>query len=54
MSTHVDGLTVSHLADASFTARTIDRAVTLVDDVSQAIVVVDPRGRVTVRPGERR
>jgi hypothetical protein len=53
MSTHVFGLTVADLADASFTARTIDSAVTLVDDASQAIVVVDQRGRVIVRPEER-
>ena len=53
MSTHVHGLTVAHLADASFTARSIDRAVTLVDDVSRAIIVVDQRGRVVVRPEER-
>ncbi|HLM29205.1 MAG TPA: hypothetical protein VK360_04715 [Acidimicrobiales bacterium] len=53
MSRHVDRLTVADLADASFTARTIDRPVTLVDDASQTIVVVDQRGRVIVRPGER-
>src|SRR5688572_9630746 len=34
MSTHVYGLTVNLLADASRAARTVDHAVTLVDDAS--------------------
>jgi hypothetical protein len=53
MSTHVHGLTVTVLADASRAARTVDHAVTLVDDASHVIVVVDQRGRVTVRPADR-
>jgi hypothetical protein len=53
MSTHVFGITVAVLADASRAARTVDHAVTLVDDASHVIVVVDQRGRVTMRPAER-
>lgn len=49
MSTHIFGLTVAALADASHAARTVDHAVTLVDDASHVIVVVDQRGGVTVR-----
>jgi hypothetical protein len=49
MSTHIFGLTVTALADASLAARTVDHAVTLVDDASHVIVVVDQRGRVTMR-----
>jgi hypothetical protein len=44
---------VATLADASRAARMVDRAVTLVDEASQIVVVVDPRGRVTMRPQER-
>ncbi len=53
MSTHIFGLTVATLADASRAARTIDHAVTLVDEASHVVVVVDQRGRVIVRPQER-
>lgn len=53
MSTHVYGLTMDLLADASRAARRIDRAVTLVDDASHVIVVIDQRGRVSVRSDER-
>jgi hypothetical protein len=53
MSTHVFGLTIAMLADASHAARTVDRAVTLVDEASH-VVVVDKRGRVIMRPQERR
>jgi hypothetical protein len=53
MSTHVYGLTVAVLADASRAARTVDHAVTLVDDASHVIVVVDQRGRVTMRLADR-
>ena len=53
MSTHIFGLTVATLADASRAARTVDHAVTLVDEVSQVVVVVDQRGRVIMRPQER-
>jgi hypothetical protein len=54
MSTHVFGLTIAMLADASHAARTVDRAVTLVDEASHVVVVVDKRGRVIMRPQERR
>jgi hypothetical protein len=54
MSTHVYGLTVSMLADASRAARTIDHAVTLVDEATRVIVVVDQHGHVTARPQEKR
>lgn len=53
VSTHIFGLTVAALADASRAARTVDHAVTLVDEASHMIVVVDQRGRVTMRPEER-
>jgi hypothetical protein len=52
MSTHICGLTVAMLADASHAARTVDHAVTLVDEAARVIVVVDQRGRVTMRPAE--
>jgi hypothetical protein len=50
MSTHIYGLTVDLLTDASRAARTVDHAVILVDDASHTIVVIDQRGRVSVRP----
>lgn len=50
MSTHVFGLTVATLTDASAAARTVDHAVTLVDDAAHVVVVVDQRGRVVIRP----
>jgi hypothetical protein len=53
MSIHIDGLTVTALTDASLTARSVDHAVTIVDDAAHVIVVVDPRGRVRIRPDER-
>jgi hypothetical protein len=53
MSTHIYGLTVTALTDASLAARTVDHAVTLVDEATHMIVVVDPRGRVRMRPDER-
>ena len=49
MSTHIFGLTIAALTDASLAARTVDHAVTLVDDACHVIVVVDQRGRVTMR-----
>jgi hypothetical protein len=52
MSTHVFGLTVATLADASRAARTVDHAVTLVDETSHMVIVVDQRGRVMMRPQE--
>jgi hypothetical protein len=52
MSTHVFGLTVGTLADASRAARTVDYAVTLLDEVSHVVVVVDQRGRAIMRPQE--
>lgn len=54
MSTHVYGLTVDLLANASAAARTVDHAVTLVDDAAHVIVVIDQRGRVSVRSDPRR
>ena len=54
MSTHVYGLTVNVLADASRAARTVDHAVTLLDHATHTIVVIDQRGRVTVRPDDTR
>jgi hypothetical protein len=54
MSTHVYGLTVNMLADASRAARTVDQAVTLLDHATHTIVVIDQRGRVTVRPDDTR
>jgi hypothetical protein len=54
MSTHIYGLTVSMLANASRAARTVDHAVTLLDDATHTIVVIDQRGRVTVRPDDTR
>jgi hypothetical protein len=53
MSTHIFGLTVDTLADASRAARTVDHAVTLVDEAAHMIVVVDQRGRVMMRPDGR-
>ena len=53
MSIHIFGLTVAALADASRAARTVDHAVTLVDDASHVNVVVDQRGRVTMRMAHR-
>jgi hypothetical protein len=50
MSTHVFGLTVDLLEHASLAARTVDHAVTLVDDATHTVVVIDQRGRVTMRP----
>jgi hypothetical protein len=50
MSTHIFGLTVATLSDACRAARTIDRAVTLVDEASHVVVTIDQRGRLTVRP----
>lgn len=51
MSTHIFGLTVAALADASRAARAVGHAVTLVDDASQVTVVIDQGGRVMMRPG---
>jgi len=50
MSTHIYGLTVGALVDASRAARTVDHVVTLVDDAAHVIVIVDQRGRVVMRP----
>ena len=54
MSTHVYGLTVNMLSDASRAARTVDHAVTLLAEATHTIVVIDQRGRVTVRPDDTR
>jgi hypothetical protein len=53
MSIHVFGLTVAALLDASRAARAVDHAVSLVDDSSHVMVIVDQRGRVALRPVER-
>jgi hypothetical protein len=53
MSIHVFGLTVAALMDASRAARVVDHAVSLVDDSSQVMVIVDQRGRVALRPADR-
>ena len=52
MSTHIFGLTVAALVGASRAARMIDHAVTLVDDASNTVVVVDTQGRVIMRTGK--
>jgi hypothetical protein len=49
---HVSGLTVGMLADASRAARTVDRAVALIDDAAHVVVLVDESGRIVVRPGQ--
>jgi hypothetical protein len=49
MSIHIFGLTVAALVRAAHAARRADHTVTLVDHVSQVTVVVDQRGRMTVR-----
>jgi hypothetical protein len=49
MSMHVFGLTVGTLAAASRAARTVGRAVTLVDEASRVVIIVDQSGRVTMR-----
>jgi hypothetical protein len=51
--THVYGLRVTDLQTAWLRATTTDHAVSLVDDCSHTIVMVDQRGRVVVRPEER-
>ena len=54
MSTHVHGLTITMLADAFLTARTVEHPVTLVDDATRTVVVIDQRGRVTPRADQGR
>jgi hypothetical protein len=54
MSTHVHGLTITMLADAFLTARTVEHPVTLVDDATRTVVVIDQRGRVTPRVDQGR
>jgi hypothetical protein len=54
MSTHVHGLTITVLADAFLTARTVERPVTLVDDATRTVVVIDQRGRLTPRADQGR
>jgi hypothetical protein len=49
MGTHVYGLTVEMLTNASAAARTVDHAVTLIDDAAHIIVMVHQSGRVVVR-----
>jgi hypothetical protein len=52
--THVYGLRVTDLQNAWLRAVTTDHAVSLVDDQSHVIVVVDQQGRFVARPEERR
>jgi hypothetical protein len=54
MCTHVHGLTVTMLADAFLAARTVEHPVTLVDDATHTVVVIDQRGRVTPRADQGR
>jgi hypothetical protein len=49
MGIHVYGVTVGTLEDASRAARTVDHAVTLIDDLAHIVVLVDQRGRVVIR-----
>ncbi len=50
MGIHVYGLTVGMLADASRAARTVERAVSLTDDLTHLVVLVDQRGHIVLRP----
>ena len=52
MGIHVYGVTVGTLQDASRAARTVDHAVTLVDDLAHMVVLVDQRGRIVIRSGD--
>jgi hypothetical protein len=49
MGLHVYGVTVGMLEDASSAARTVDHAVTLIDDLAHMVIHVDQRGRVVIR-----
>jgi hypothetical protein len=49
MGIHVFGVTDATLEDASRAARTLDHAVTLIDDSAHMVVLVDRRGRIVVR-----
>jgi hypothetical protein len=51
--THVYGLRVSDLEHAWRAAATVDHAVSLVDDSSHTIVLVDQKGRLVIRREER-
>jgi WhiB family transcriptional regulator, redox-sensing transcriptional regulator len=53
MTTHVHGLTVTMLEDALLTARNVEHPVTLVDDATHTVVVVDLARRRS-RPEPRR
>jgi hypothetical protein len=52
--THVYGLRVTDLEHAWRAAATVDHAVSLVDDSSHTVVMVDQQGRVVMRSEERR
>jgi hypothetical protein len=54
MSTHVYGLRVTDLEHAWRAAATVDHAVSLVDDSSHTIVMVDKEGRLVIRCEEKR
>jgi hypothetical protein len=49
MGIHVYGVTVGTLQDASRAARTVDHAVTLIDDFAHMVVLVDQRGHIVIR-----
>ena len=49
MGIHVYGVTVGTLQDASRAARTVDHTVTLIDDFTHTVVLVDQCGRIIIR-----
>lgn len=53
MCTHVHGLTLAVLTDAHHEARSIDHPITLIDDTTHVVVVVDCAGHVIARPQEQ-
>jgi hypothetical protein len=52
MTTHIFGLTIAVLDAAARAARAVDHPVTLIDDATHMIVVIDKRGRVMMRADE--
>jgi hypothetical protein len=53
MGIHIYGVTVAALEDASRAARSVDHAVTLIDDAAHMVVIVDQRGRIVIRADNR-
>lgn len=49
MTAHFNGLPASAITEAAYAARTVDHAITLVDDAAHVVVVVDPHGHVIAR-----